>query len=227
MNVSYHCDMKTPRLSEIRRRARWRAAEERRKGDRSRRGPVSPAPPSYSVAVTHQRDSRAGEPQRAPEPTPEQIRVAKWFGGVVEAKMAEGWTHTKIAGKAKLSRKDFYRYLDPAQAPKSPRATTIRRICEGLGTSYTDAVRQLGWGKDTEHSSDASERAAFIRRARAIAEHADTSDEVRQDLEERIARAERLQKAAATSRLSADELDREAEALLREVFEEEKDAPGQ
>lgn len=154
--------------------------------------------------------------------------MAEWFGGVVEAKVAEGWTHTKIAGKAKLSRKDFYRYLDPAQAPKSPRAATIRRICEGLSISYAEAVQKLGWGNDAEHSPDPEQRAAFIRRARAMAEHEDTSEELRQELEERIARAERLRKAAATSRLSAEELDREAESLLRDLFdEEEKDAPGQ
>lgn len=175
--------------------------------------------------MTQKRDTQASGPEPTPEPTAEQIRVARWFGGVVDAKVAEGWTHTKIAGKAKLSRKDFYRYLDPAQAPKSPRAATIRRICEGLDTSYADAVRELGWGNDAEHSPDPAQRAAFIRRARAMAEHEDTSDELRQELEERIARAERLLRAAATSRLSAEELDREAEELLRDVFPEKKDSP--
>lgn len=177
--------------------------------------------------MTRKRDTQPPGPASSPEPTPEQRRVAAWFGEVVAEKVDQGWSHRQIASKAKLSPKDFYRYIDPAQAPKSPRAATIRRICEGLNTSYAEAVKKLGWGTDAEHSPDPERRAAFIRRAREMAEHPDTSEEVRKDLLERIARAERLRRAAATSRLTADELDREAEDLLRDVFDEKKDAAGQ
>jgi transcriptional regulator with XRE-family HTH domain len=170
--------------------------------------------------VTHKRDT----PE--PEPTPDQIRVAEWFGDVVKDKEAKGWSRSKIATEAGLSRKDFYRFLDPMQAPKSPRSATVRRICDGLEIDYAEAAEKLGWGKDrpvlgAPTSEELGER---IRRTREIANHAGTSERRRQELLERADAAERAMRTAATTRLTAREIERTAEELLRPLFEEDQDA---
>lgn len=170
--------------------------------------------------VTHKRDTP--EPERTP--TPDQIRVAGWFAGVVKDKEAAGWSRSKIATEAGLSRKDFYRFLDPAQAPKSPRSATIRRICEGLEIDYAEATERLGWGKEGLSDPPSSEEInARIKRTREIANHPRTSERRRRDLLERADAAERAMRTAATTRLTAREIERTAEELLRPLFEEDQD----
>jgi DNA-binding phage protein len=176
------------------------------------------------VVVTHKRDTP--EPEAAP--TLEQTRVAQWFGGVVEEKEAQGWSRSKIADKAGLSRKDFYRYLDPAQAPKSPRSATIRRICEGLKVDYAVATEKLGWGKDgsTAGTPATKDLGEYIRRTRELAEHEGTSERRRRELLERVEAAEQSLRMAASNRLTAQQMERAAEALLRQVFEESDEELG-
>lgn len=161
--VSYHEVMSAPRHTALRRHKRWEAAKARRKGSTSPDPQRPKGKRAYSGLVTHKRDT--GGP--LPEPTPEQARVAEWWGGVVAAKEAEGWSRTKIADKAGLSRKDLYRWLDPAQAPKSPRSATIRRICEGLGIEYAEAAVALGWTEKPVPESP-SQLEGKIRRAKLI-----------------------------------------------------------
>lgn len=146
---------------------------------------------------------------------------ADWLRRVIEQK---GMSKRALSRESGISRNDLDRWLNMETFPQ-PRS--VRKFCDNLGLDYAEPARILGWSTGAEHSPDPQERAQFIRRARAMADHPDTSEELRRELKERIARAERLTKAAATSRLSADELDREAEALLRDLFPGDKGASGQ
>jgi len=175
--------------------------------------------------VTHKRDT----PEREQPPTRDQIRVAEWFGGVVQDKEDQGWSRSRIATEAGLSRKDFYRFLDPAQAPKSPRSATIRRICKGLQIDYAEAAQKLGWGKDMliSDAPTTEELGERIRRTRALADDPKTSERRRRELMERVEAAEQALRTAATNRMTAAQIERTAAELLRPVFEENEDVPGQ
>jgi hypothetical protein len=223
--VSYDGAMTKPRHSEIRRRERWKVAEARRKRDKSPSRQIPKPPRAYHLVVTHKRDT----PEPEQSPTGDQMRVAKWFGCGVKNKEDQGWSRSKIATEAGLSRKDFYRFLDPAQAPKSPRSATIRRICSGLQIDYAEAAQKLGWGKDLLISDAPSteELGERIRRTRELADHPKTSERRRRELMERVEAAEQALRTAATNRMTAAQIERTAAELLRPVFEENEDVPGQ
>jgi len=184
--VSYHEVMSAPRHTALRRHKRWEAAKARRKGSTSPDPQRPKGKRAYSRVVTHKRDT--GGP--TPEPTTEQARVAKWWGGVVAAKEAKGWSRSKIADKAGLSRKDLYRWLDPAQAPKSPRSATIRRICEGLEIDYAEAAAAFGWTEKPAPDTP-SQLEGKIRRARLILKSKSLTDEQRAKYESMLRGYER------------------------------------
>ena len=137
MHVPYDGRMGYTRATEVRRRARLHPVEVRRRRPKPSTFEHRKAARAYPERVVHAGDT--------PEPTPTQQRLSKWWKGVVEAKESEGWSRSRISEKSGLSRKDLYRWLNPAEAPKNPKVETLQRICDGLGLQYADVSEALGW----------------------------------------------------------------------------------
>lgn len=173
--VSYDGDMSGPRHTEVRRHKRWAKSKLRRRGDT--RPACRPEPPArqYPVQVTHARDTSSQEPTEA------QQALSAWFRGVVERREATGQSRASIARAAGLSRKDLYRWLEPATIPKHPKAATVRRICEGLGEPYAVPARILGFTDDEvpAERDNASALEAKVKRARAMARSPHLNDDER------------------------------------------------
>jgi hypothetical protein len=106
----------------------------------------------------------------------------------------------------------------------SPASATLRSTpgWAKLKLDYNEAAEKLGWVKPKAPAPapPKEDLEGFIKRARAIAEHRDTSEDDRRSLEARIKTAETMRKAAR-------EMERNAEALIREVFEGNEDITGQ
>lgn len=153
---------------EVRRRRPTPSTFEQRKAARA-----------YPKRVVHAGDT--------PEPTPTQQRLAKWWQGVVEAKEAEGWSRSRISEKSGLSRKDLYRWLNPAEAPKNPKVETLQRICDGLGLQYADVSEALGWTNPVSMG----DLEGKIKRARLILKSKSLSDQEREKFRAMLAGYER------------------------------------
>lgn len=173
--------MSGTRHTEARRHKRWAKSKLQRRGDT--RPACRPEPPArqYSVQVTHTRDTPSQEPRESREPTATQRALCDWFTEVVERRESRGQSRASIAREAGLSRKDFYRWLEPDQIPKNPRPRTVRRICEGLGEPYAVPARILGFTDDEAPAErdNASALEAKIKRARAMARSPHLNDDER------------------------------------------------
>lgn len=133
----------------------------------------------------------------------------QWVEDVVAAFTAppKKWSVTRIAEKGNVHRNAIYDWISAKSVPKRE---TVARFCRGLGIGFAEPARILGW---TEVPSELSDLEGFVRRARALAAHPKTSPERRKTLESQIAVAD-----------AALEMERRAEALLREALGESEDA---
>ncbi|KPC69584.1 hypothetical protein ADL26_18055, partial [Thermoactinomyces vulgaris] len=86
-----------------------------------------------------------------------------------------------------LSRKDLYRWLNPAEAPKNPKVETLQRICDGLGLQYADVSEALGW----TNSASMSDLEGKIRRAKLILRSKSLSEQEREKFRSMLAGYER------------------------------------
>jgi len=149
-------------------------------------------------------------------PTQEQRQAfADWVEDVVEAfaEPPKEWSVSRLADEANVHRNAIYGWLGMKTVPKRE---TVARFCRGLGLDYAEPARLLGWEEPAAPPKDPE---AFIRRARAMAEHEDTPEAERIVLLARIRAAEMHLK-------NAREEERRFEELMRGMFEGEKDAPG-
>jgi transcriptional regulator with XRE-family HTH domain len=150
-----------------------------------------------------------------------QKNFSAWLQRVIDSKGISKRALSKLSG---VSRNDIDRWL---KMETFPQPQTVRKFCDNLELDYAEPARLLGWNTGAEHSDDPAELGNFIRRAKMLAEHPGTSAERRQELEDRIAAAEQARQAAASSRLSAEQMERTAKELLRRVFDENENIPGQ
>lgn len=145
-----------------------------------------------------------------------------WLQGVLAIERAKGKSKSAVAVAVGMNRNDIDRWL---KKETFPRAQSVRKFCDALGLDYSEPARILGWDSASGHSASPEQLTAKIQRAKAIAQHKGTSPERRRVLEARIAAAEEARRSAANQRLSAQQQERAAEALLREALAEIEDAP--
>lgn len=128
------------------------------------------------------------------------------------------WSVSRFIEKSGVPRPTLYEWLK-TDSERMPKVESVKRYCARLGVPFQPYAEALGW---TEALAEPPPRdpEGFIRRARAMAEHEDTPEDERRDLMARVEAAEALME-------DARERERRAEALIRGVFDEKKDAPGQ
>lgn len=148
-------------------------------------------------------------------PTEGQKAFAVWLKDVVDsyAEPPRKWSFSQLARESGVHRNNLYDWLALRAFPQPP---VLQRFCDNLGLPFAEPAQMLGWS-DTDIPPPPRDLEGFIRRARALADHPKTSDERRRVLEARIAAAE------ATLR-AAQEMEKSAEALLREALEDPEDA---
>lgn len=151
-------------------------------------------------------------------PSREQLEFAVWVKDVVDAYAAppRKWSFSQLARESKVHRNNIYDWLN---AKAFPQSETLKRFCDNLGLDYAEPARIIGWSAP-EKPEVFRDPEGFIKRAREMAEHEDTPEEERIILLARIEAAEMHLKNARDS-------ERRFEELMRGVFEDEKDAPGQ
>lgn len=159
---------------------------------------------------------RAGSSDEGP--TQEQRQdFANWVEDVVNAfgEPPKKWSVTRIAEKGGVHRNAIYDWMGMKAVPKRE---TVARFCKGLGLTYAEPARLLGW--NLEPGPAPKDPEGFIRRVKAMAEHEDTPEEKRIILKARIAAAEMHLKNARAE-------ERRFEEIMEGVFDEEKkDTPG-
>jgi transcriptional regulator with XRE-family HTH domain len=145
---------------------------------------------------------------------------AIWLEGVLAIQRAKGRSKSAVAELTGINRNTIDRWLKKEIFPGHE---NVRKFCDALGLDYSEPSRLLGWSSDAKllPRGDLSD---FIRRAKQLADHPKTSERRRRQLEQQIAAAESVRQAAAAQRLTADQMERSAEALLREAMEDPEDA---
>lgn len=165
----------------------------------------------YPEGMPHVRDSNS-------EPAARE-NFAAWLQGVLSIQRAKGRSKSAVADLTGINRNTIDRWL---KKEVFPTPENVRRFCDALGLDYSEPSRLLGWNSDTEFTPP-SDLGGFIRRAKMLAEHPKTSERRRRQLEQQIAAAESVRRAAATQRVTADQMERSAEALLKEALEDPED----
>lgn len=165
---------------------------------------------SYADGMQRARGTEEGPSQEQRE------AFGHWVEDVVAAftDPPKKWSVTRIAEKGGVHRNAIYDWIGVKAAPKRE---TVARFCKGLGLEFAEPARILGW---TEVPRLPNDLEGFIRRARSLADHPKTTAERKRVLEARI-------EAAESTLRAAKEMERTAEALLREALGENEDVPGQ
>lgn len=160
---------------------------------------------AYAEGMQRARGSAEG-------PSQQQLDFADWVKDVVDAfgDPPKEWSVTRIAREAGVHRNAIYDWMG---ARAKPQRETVAKFCKGLGLDYDEPARLLGWNEAPSVPKDLE---GFIRRARALADHPGTSAERRRVLEARI-------EAAESTFRAAQEMEKTAEALLREALGEDAD----
>ncbi len=127
----------------------------------------------------------------------------------------EGWSVSRFIRESGMSRTTIYDWLN-TDSTRTPSVDLVQRYAENLQIPYEPYAEALGW-TETE-AAPPKDLEGFIRRAKALAEHPGTSAERRRTLEARIRVAEAMLKEAR-------DMEKDAEALIRGVFEANDDVP--
>lgn len=151
--------------------------------------------------------------------TPRQVAFGRWVASQLEfLKEVRGLSMRAACKLAGVSHTQVYSWMGQPESKgyvdASPAA--VRKFCTALRLDYNEAARLLGWVQP-EAAPAPRDLEGFIHRARALADHPKTSDERRRVLEARIAAAESTLRAA-------QEMEKSAEALLKEALEDPEDA---
>jgi transcriptional regulator with XRE-family HTH domain len=141
---------------------------------------------------------------------------AAWLQGVIDDYKSRGVSKSALARQSGINRNDIDRWLKRETAP---RPHNLRKFCDNLGLDYAEPARILGWNREVDPPQDPAELGEFIRRAKQIADDPRTSQERRVVLLARIEAAEQARRAAASSRLAAAQMEKAAEAQLKEIME--------
>jgi transcriptional regulator with XRE-family HTH domain len=150
-----------------------------------------------------------------------RAKFSEWIVAVLAVQKAKyRRSKVKVADLTGVNRNTIDRWIDQ-KTFVSPEA--LRKFCDALKLDYSEPARILGWDSPA-HSVDADELAEEIRRAREIAAHPKTSARRRQVLEARIEQAENARRAAASSRLTAEQMERTAQGLLRDALDDPEGA---
>lgn len=147
-----------------------------------------------------------------------------WLQRVIDDYKSRGVSKSALARQSGVNRNDVDRWLKRETFPL-PR--TVMKFCQNLGLDYSEPARILGWDTSAQAQPDPADAADYIARAKKLAAHPGTSHERRVVIEARIAAMELARRTAASSRLAArqaEEMERNAESLLREALEDPEGA---
>lgn len=128
-----------------------------------------------------------------------------------------GWTVSRFIRESGVGRATIYDWLKTDSA-RIPQVEKVQLYAANLRIPYEPYAEALGWTES--EAAPPRDLVGFIERARRLADHPKTSPERKRVLEARIAEAEFRQRAAL-------DMERTAEALLREALGEDQDASGQ
>lgn len=142
---------------------------------------------------------------------------AKWVKDALLAQKAKGVSKVKVAELADLNRNTIDRWVNKEKFP-SPEA--LRKFCDALKLEYAEPARILGWDSGLPPLTDAAKLGEFIRRARGLAAEEGTSERRRKTIEALIQIAEEARRSAASQRISAEQTEKRAEALLQQLLDE-------
>lgn len=142
---------------------------------------------------------------------------ADWVERVLADHKSRGISKSGVARLSGINRNDIDRWL---KKETFPLPKSVRKFCDNLELDYAEPARILGWNVGKELARDPVELSERIRRAKLLASQPETSEQRRRELEQQIRIAEQARQAAASSRLSAEQMERTAEALLREALGE-------
>jgi len=146
---------------------------------------------------------------------------SRWVRRVLAVEKVERQrSKVKVAEVTGINRNTIDRWINRETYPS---AEVLRKFCDALKLDYSEPARILGWDAPVQ-PVDADALAEEIQRARRIAEHPKTSERRRKVIEARIESAENARRAAASSRLTAEQMERTAQALLRDALEDPEDA---
>jgi transcriptional regulator with XRE-family HTH domain len=146
--------------------------------------------------------------------TPEQREFGKWVSlSLAYLEEVRGLSLRDVAKRSGISHTQIYRWMGRPEAKgySDAQSESVRQFCYRLKLDYNEAAYAAGWTKEPPPAPRDAE--GFIRRARAMADHPDTTEEDRRDLLARIETAEYKLRAAR-------EMERSAEDDLRKVLEE-------
>lgn len=166
----------------------------------------------YSEEMPHVGDSNTEAATRA--------AFAVWVEAALSAQKAKGMSKVRVAELTGLNRNTIDRWINKEKFP-SPEA--LRKFCDALDLEYAEPARILGWDSGLPSLTDTAKLGEFIRRARGLAEEEGTSERRRRTIEALIQIAEEARRSAASQRLSAEQTERRAEALLKEILEDDED----
>lgn len=160
--------------------------------------------------------------------TPEQIAFGRWVEEhLAYLKEVKGISMRAACRRAGVSHTQVYAWMGQPESTgyndASPAA--VKKFCKAFGFDYAEAARILGWTKPENPEETHRDLGGFIRRAKTEAAHPKTTAERRRVLEERIKTAEQMRQTAAHNRLTADQIDRAAEALLRDALSKNQPEP--